>query len=63
MLGMGPVIEQVMESNDPHGGHKRVCEGDRARVGVGLGMAVVKIVLLQVVVSFPFPICITQHLL
>ena len=23
-----------MEGNDPHGGHGRGCEGDRARVGV-----------------------------
>ena len=22
-----------MEGNDPHGGHGRVCEGDRAHVG------------------------------
>jgi len=27
-----------VDSNDPHGGHGRVCEGDRARVGVSHGM-------------------------
>jgi len=40
---VGPVIEQVMEGNDPHGGHRRVCEGDMARIGVGHGMAEVKL--------------------
>jgi hypothetical protein len=24
-----------VEGNDPHGGHGRLCEGIRARVGVG----------------------------
>ena len=27
-----------MEGNDPHTGHGRVCEGNRARVGVRPGM-------------------------
>jgi len=38
-VGVGPVTEQVVERNDPHGGHGRVCEGDMARVGVNHGMA------------------------
>jgi hypothetical protein len=29
-----------VEGNDPHGGHGRVCEGDRARVGVNHGIEV-----------------------
>ena len=32
-----------MEGNDPHGGHGRVCEGDRAHVGVSHGMVEVKL--------------------
>ena len=40
---MGPGIEQVVEGNDPHGGHERVCEGDMARVGVSHWMAEVKL--------------------
>ena len=32
-----------MEGNDPHGGHKYVCEGERARVGVSHGMVKVKL--------------------
>jgi hypothetical protein len=31
-----------MEGNDPHGGHRRVCEGHRARVGVSHAMVEVK---------------------
>jgi len=31
--------EQEVEGNNPHGGHRRVCEGDMARVGVSHGMA------------------------
>jgi hypothetical protein len=27
-----------VESNDPHGGHGRVCEGERVHVGVSHGM-------------------------
>jgi hypothetical protein len=30
------VQKQAVEGDDPHGGHGRVCEGDRARVGVKL---------------------------
>ena len=33
---MGPVTEQVVKSNDPHGGRGRVCEIDMARVRVYL---------------------------
>ena len=40
---MGPGTEQVVEGNDPRGGHGRICEGDRARVGVSHGMAEVKL--------------------
>ena len=32
-----------MEGNDTHGGHGRVCEGDRARVGVSHEMVEVKL--------------------
>jgi hypothetical protein len=32
------VQKQVVEGNDPQGGHGRICEGDRARVGVNHGM-------------------------
>jgi hypothetical protein len=31
-----------VEGNDPHGSHGRVCEGNRARVGVSHGMVTVK---------------------
>jgi hypothetical protein len=40
---VGSGIEQVMEGNDPHGGHGRVCEGDMARVGVSNEMAEVEL--------------------
>jgi hypothetical protein len=33
------VQKQVVEGNDPHGGHGRLCEGDRVRVGVSHRMA------------------------
>jgi len=42
-VGGGPSTEQVMEGNDPHGGHGRICEGDMVRVGVGHGMIEVKL--------------------
>jgi hypothetical protein len=32
-----------VKGNDPHGGHRRVCEGDRARVGVSHGIVEVKL--------------------
>ena len=32
-----------MEGNDPHTGHGRVCEGDRAHVGVRPGKVEVKL--------------------
>ena len=32
------IQKRVVEGNDPHGGHGRVCEGDRAHVGVRHGM-------------------------
>jgi hypothetical protein len=51
---VGPVTEQVVEGNVPHGGRRRVCEGDMAHVGVSHGMAEFKLfIVLQVVVSFP----------
>jgi hypothetical protein len=37
------VQKQAVEGNDPHGGHGRVCEGDRAGVGVSHGMVEVKL--------------------
>ena len=37
------VQQRAVESNDPHGGQGRVCEGDRARVGVSHGMVEVKL--------------------
>jgi hypothetical protein len=40
---VGPDTKQVMEGNDPHGGHGRVCEGDMARVGVRNGMTEVEL--------------------
>ena len=41
--GRARVQKQVVEGNDLHGGHGRVCEGDRARVGVSHGMVEVKL--------------------
>ena len=35
--------KQVVEGNDPHGDHGRVCEGDRVRAGVSHGMVEVKL--------------------
>ena len=32
------VQKQAVEGNDPQGGHRRVCEGDRVRVGVSRRM-------------------------
>ena len=32
-----------MEGNDPHGGHRHVCEGGRAYVGMSHGMVEVKL--------------------
>ena len=32
-----------MEGNDPHGGHRHVCKGDRVHVGVRHGMVEVKL--------------------
>jgi hypothetical protein len=40
---VGPVIKQVLEGNDPYGGHRQVCEGDMARVGLSHEMAKVKL--------------------
>ena len=37
------VQKQTVEGNNSHGGHGRVCEGDRARVGVRHGMVEVKL--------------------
>jgi len=37
------VQKQVVEGNDPYGGHGRVCEGDRACVGVSHGVVEVKL--------------------
>jgi hypothetical protein len=35
---VGPVTEQKVKCNDPHGGRGRVCERDTARVRVSNGM-------------------------
>ena len=32
-----------MEGNNPHGGHRHICEGDRVGVGVSHGMVEVKL--------------------
>ena len=40
---VGPGTEQVVEGNDPHGGHGRLYEGDMVRVGVSHGMAEVRL--------------------
>ena len=53
-VGVGPVTKQVVECNDLHGSHGRVCEGDMARVGVSYGMA-------GYFRAKPFPIWIPQH--
>jgi hypothetical protein len=37
------VQKQVAEGNDRHGGHRHVCEGNRARVGMSHGMVEVKL--------------------
>jgi hypothetical protein len=37
------VQKQVVEGNDPHGGHGWVCEGVRAQVGVSHGIVEVKL--------------------
>ena len=54
MTGYGRVRvqKQAVESNDPHGGHGSVCEGDRARVGVSRGM--VEVILLCFMWLFTF---------
>ena len=41
--GQVRVQKQAVEGNDPHRGHRRVCEGDRVRVGVRRGMAEAKL--------------------
>ena len=40
MTGQGRVRiqKQVVDGNEPHAGHNRVCEGDRAHVGGNRGM-------------------------
>jgi hypothetical protein len=45
-VGVGTGKQQVVEGNDQHGSHERVCEGDMARVGVSFGMAEVKTIVL-----------------
>jgi hypothetical protein len=37
------VQKLAVEGNEPQEGHGRVCEGDKARVGVGHGMVEVKL--------------------
>jgi len=32
-----------MEANDPHGGHRHICEGGRVHVGVSHGMVEVRL--------------------
>ena len=51
-MGVGLGIEQVVEGNDPHGGHRRVSEGDMACVGVSHGMAEVKLLCYRWLSSF-----------
>jgi hypothetical protein len=45
VTGEGPVRvqKQVVQGNDPHGGHRSICEGDRVCVRVSHGMAEVKL--------------------
>ena len=40
---MGPITEQVFESDDPHGGQGLIWERDMARVGVKHMMAGVRL--------------------
>jgi len=42
-VGAGRSTEQVIQGNNPLGGHDRVCEGDMVRVGVGHGTIEVKL--------------------
>jgi len=42
-VGAVRVQKQAVEGNDPYGGHERVCEGDRTRVGMSHGMVEVKL--------------------
>ena len=48
----GVSTKQVVEDNDSHGGHGRVCEGDRARVGVSHEMVEVKLLCFRWLSSF-----------
>jgi len=41
-----------VEGNDPHEGHGRVCEGDRARIGVSHRMVEVKLLCFRWLSSF-----------
>jgi hypothetical protein len=43
VVGVCPVTEPVVEGNDPHVGHGRVCAGDIPRVGVSHRIAEVKL--------------------
>ena len=40
------VEKQAVEGNDPHGGHRCICEGDTAHVGVSHGIVEVKLLCL-----------------
>jgi hypothetical protein len=46
-VGAGQSTEKVVEGNDPQGGHGRVCEGDRAHVGVSHGVVEVRLLCLS----------------
>jgi hypothetical protein len=52
---VGPVTEQVVKDNNPHGGHGLVWEGDMSRVGVKHGMAEVKLSCYKWLSVFPAP--------
>ena len=43
IVGGGSEYGNTVEGNDPHTGHGRVCEGDRALVRVRPGMVEVKL--------------------
>jgi hypothetical protein len=52
-VGVGPDTEQVVEGDEPYGGHRPVCEGHKAAVGVSHGVVQVKLFCFKVAVSFP----------
>jgi hypothetical protein len=42
-LEAGPIQKQAVDGNNTHGSHRRLCKGDRVRVGVSHGMVEVKL--------------------